>query len=294
MRPARLRVMTDFDADLAAFGQRLAAAGLGQFAEVLMGMARYSVRLVADSALPTETMRTSRLGGMPDLPAMTRWPSNDGEPLSFIAQVNLAEVAQEEVAGVLPKDGLLSFFYEAVAQSAWGFDPADHGSAAVLYTAANAGTERLEPPPGLTSEGVFPSIGLRARAELTFVPWESFAVESVGMSRDEGFAYAGIFDSGDQTIHRLLGHPDPVQGDMQLECQLVTNGLHCGDSTGYRDLRAAGLRDGAAEWRLLLQVDSQDEAGMMWGDVGRLYYWIKHTDLLTRDWELSWLILQCG
>ena len=81
---------------------------------------------------------------------------------------------------------------------------------------------------------------------------------------------------------------------MQVECQLVTNGLYCGDSTGYQDPRAKDLRDGAAEWRLLMQIDSQDEADMMWGDMGRLYYWIKHSDLLAHDWELSWLILQCG
>ncbi|MBO0823759.1 MAG: DUF1963 domain-containing protein [Actinobacteria bacterium] len=285
--------MTDFDADLHAFSQRLAAAGLGRFANALIQMTRSSIRLIADRTVPTETMNTSRLGGMPDLPATTHWPTNDGKPLSFIAQVNLAEVAPYDLEAVLPKDGLLSFFYEAVAQP-WGFDPADHGSAAVLYTPPNAGTERRSHPAGLTSEGVFPSIGLRSRAELTFAPWESFVVEALGMSRDEGFAYADTFGTGDQTIHRLLGHPDPVQGDMQLECQLVTNGLYCGNLTGYRDPRAAGLRDGAAQWRLLLQVDSQDEAGMMWGDLGRLYYWMRHSDLLARDWELSWLILQCG
>jgi uncharacterized protein YwqG len=33
---------------------------------------------------------------------------------------------------------------------------------------------------------------------------------------------------------------------------------------------------------------------MMWGDVGRLYYWIKHDDLVARNWDLTWLILQCG
>ena len=64
------------------------------------------------------------------------------------------------------------------------------------------------------------------------------------MSRDEVFAYADLFDREDATIHRLLGHPDPVQGDMQVECQLVTNGLHCGDSTGYQDPRAKELRAG--------------------------------------------------
>lgn len=286
--------MIEFEADLAAFGQRLGEAGLDRFTGALMEMARPSIRLVAERALPAETMRASRLGGLPDLPTTTSWPTNDDQPLSFIAQLNLADVAPHDVEGILPKDGLLAFFYEAVGQVAWGFDPADHGSAAVLYTPASARAERRDPPPELTHEGVFPSIRLAAHAELTFAPWESFVVEALGMSRDEGFAYAGTFDSSDQTIHRLLGHPDPVQGDMQLECQLVTNGLYCGNSTSYQEPRAVDLRAGAAEWRLLFQIDSQDEVGMMWGDVGRLYYWIKHSDLLTRDWSLSWLILQCG
>jgi len=33
---------------------------------------------------------------------------------------------------------------------------------------------------------------------------------------------------------------------------------------------------------------------MTWGDVGRLYYWITREDLIAGNWELSWLILQCG
>jgi hypothetical protein len=65
------------------------------------------------------------------LPPAITWPRNDDEPLSFIAQANLADVAAYDSEGVLPRDGLLSFFYDAVTQGAWGFDPADHGSAAV-------------------------------------------------------------------------------------------------------------------------------------------------------------------
>jgi uncharacterized protein YwqG len=286
--------MTGFVSEVVAFRQRLEAAGLGGFADSLVQMARPSVRLAADPALPTAEPAASRLGGAPDLPASISWPRNEDGPLSFIAQVNLADVAAYEPEGVLPSDGLLSFFYDAVTQSAWGFDPADHGSAAIIYTPARIVTDHRVPPADLAEDGVFQALGLRPQAELTFAPWESFDVESLGMSRDEGFAYADLFDSEDATIHRLLGHPDPVQGDMQVECQLVTNGLYCGDSTGYQDPRAKELRGGAAEWRLLLQIDSQDEAGMMWGDVGRIYYWIKHADLLRRDWDLSWLVLQCG
>jgi hypothetical protein len=33
--------------------------------------------------------------------------------------------------------------------------------------------------------------------------------------------------------HRILGHSTNIQGDMQLEAQLVTNGLYCGDPSGY-------------------------------------------------------------
>ena len=39
---------------------------------------------------------------------------------------------------------------------------------------------------------------------------------------------------------------------------------------------------------------SDDSAEMMWGDVGRLYYWL-HRDALDRgDWESTWMILQCS
>jgi hypothetical protein len=38
------------------------------------------------------------------------------------------------------------------------------------------------------------------------------------MRREEVFAYADV----DAAIHWLLGHPAPVQGEMQFECQLVT------------------------------------------------------------------------
>jgi len=34
---------------------------------------------------------------------------------------------------------------------------------------------------------------------------------------------------------------------------------------------------------LLLQIDSEDDAGMMWGDVGRLYWWMKKDELTRRD-----------
>jgi uncharacterized protein YwqG len=102
-------------------------------------------------------------------------------------------------------------------------------------------------------------------------------------------AYVDIDTAYPGTVHRLLGHPDPIQGDMQQECQFASHGLRPGEA-GESD---AELLGGAVDWRLLLQVDSQDEVGMMWSDVGRIYFWITEGALAAADWQDCWLILQC-
>jgi uncharacterized protein YwqG len=80
---------------------------------------------------------------------------------------------------------------------------------------------------------------------------------------------------------------------MQLECQLVAHGLYCGDASGYEDPRAQALEPGATDWRLLLQIDSEEDAGMMWGDSGRIYYWMTRDALAGRRWDEAHMILQC-
>jgi hypothetical protein len=37
------------------------------------------------------------------------------------------------------------------------------------------------------------------------------------------------------------------------------------------------LNEAARRWVLLLQADSDDDTGMMWGDGGRLFVWIPET-----------------
>lgn len=82
---------------------------------------------------------------------------------------------------------------------------------------------------------------------------------------------------------------------MQVECQLASNGVYCGDGNYLKRPEAQSLIPGADSWRLLLQIDShEDETGMMWGDVGRLYFWIKEDDLALRKWGATWMVLQCG
>ncbi|MSQ97636.1 MAG: DUF1963 domain-containing protein [Gemmataceae bacterium] len=93
--------------------------------------------------------------------------------------------------------------------------------------------------------------------------------------------------------HRLFGWPDPVEGDMQLECQLVANGISYGK--GYPNPMPELIKVGAKDWQLLLQIDTDEEnPGWMWGDVGRIYYWIHKDDLAARRFENVRLFLQCS
>jgi uncharacterized protein YwqG len=82
---------------------------------------------------------------------------------------------------------------------------------------------------------------------------------------------------------------------MELECQLASHGVYCGDPAGYQSEAAQRLASGAADWRLLLQIDTdEDGPGWMWGDGGRIYYWIKQQDLASLRFDDAWLILQCS
>lgn len=48
------------------------------------------------------------------------------------------------------------------------------------------------------------------------------------------------------------------------------------------------------DWAMLLQLDTDDAAGWMWGDVGRLYYMSRKSDLTVGNFENAWMVLQCG
>ena len=54
-----------------------------------------------------------------------------------------------------------------------------------------------------------------------------------------------------------------------------------------------GVEEGAPEWRLLLQLDSDEAVDVMWGDVGTLYFWIRESDARAARFDRTWLILQC-
>ena len=71
----------------------------------------------------------TRFGGAPDLPEGFEWPRYGyGDeaplPLAFLAQFDCRGLAKHDKDGLLPHEGVLSFFYEYRSQR-WGYDPKD-------------------------------------------------------------------------------------------------------------------------------------------------------------------------
>jgi uncharacterized protein YwqG len=280
-------------ADVEDFVSRLDQVGLSSYADRLVQLVRPAIRLVPSAA--AARLGGTRLGGEPDLPGGTPWLEGPNGPLSFILQVDLGTMTTLVPDEGPPASGLLAFFYDAVSQEAWGFDPIDRGSWAVIYSSAEDELLPRAAPAALPAEGRFAGVDLKPVKELSFPVVESPGVRELGIfGPDLWWTYSRVLGSADETIIKLLGNPDPIQGDMQEECQLASNGIYCGDSKYGDDSRAQALAKDSGRWRLLLQVDSLDAAGMMWGDVGRIYFWLTDEDLRAHRWEEAWFVLQCS
>jgi hypothetical protein len=187
-------------------------------------------------------------------------------------QINLAEVAPADVAGVLPKSGMLYFFFHWHDQD----DPEGPDAGLVLYhDGSGQRLERVEAPADMHSGGHFRGIDLIPRLEWTFRScdgsieiWddlEARVAEAQGLEPPWGPA----------PIHRMLGHPEALQfWDLGEGQQLLLQ-------------VSSDCPTGVSDW------GPYPETGMMWGDCGRIYYLINDGDLKTRCFGDVWAHLEC-
>ena len=137
-------------------------------------------------------------------------------------------------------------------------------------------------------------MAVTAREEVSFPNLSPGMMQEYEVTEEEWTAYDETFGPEARPVHRIAGHPGEIQGDLRLRAQLVSNGIYCGNAKGYKEGRDRGLEAGAKDWRLLLQADSDEDAGMMWGDLGRLYFMIHEDDAKRHNFDRVWLILQCS
>ena len=281
--------------DQATLLTALNGAGLDRVSAALAGLARPSIRLTssasAEDALP---VGGSKLGGLPDLAPGTAWPDLRGVPMAFVAQIRLDDAAPYDAEHLLPATGLLSFFYDAQQQT-FGADPADRAGWRVVYDDGDrARLQRLPAPDALPAAARFTACALAFAGELTLPAQPTLDQPSLSLTADEQQHYEQLLaafpsQADHAAIHnRMLGYPETLQDDMRIQCQLVSHGV----ASGANDPRAAQLAGGALDWHLLLQLDSDEHAGMRWGDAGMLYYWIERDALQAKRFEDVWVVLQ--
>jgi uncharacterized protein YwqG len=221
----------------------------------------------------------SRLGGHPDMPKGTEWPTRDDVPMEFIAQLRLADLAKHDVEGLLPKTGHLLFFQN----TQWGVSDMDEDAkydcARVLYFDVDDGALVRTAPPRVEMEHEYMGQTVVPRvfdgATLAFSTYPSIP------------AGVSAFLAGDE-----LTPVRDVWQDFHCEYASIIAPRKDHESGYYRDNRVLGyLADqdyvGAMEVGevLLLQVDSDDRAGFQWGDCDKLFFVASEEAVKAKDFS---------
>ena len=250
----------------------------------------------------TLTPWQSKLGGLPYLPHEADYPhDSQGRPLYLLAQINCAEVPP---LPDFPHRGMLQFFISPYATLVhlWGLDyhhpdrqdyfrvlyyPEVHTDPAAVQQdfaflpplptppAAMTWTQKLLglfKKPALHLPFQYPC-AMHFTADEQLVPLDDAALHLSGAGvpdvdagnwfdvLDDDFTEA-YFDAIPHEGHRLGGYAHHVQEDLRIV-----------ENSPYRD------------YVLLLQLDSDEANGMMWGDLGVCHFYIHPDDLRRRDFS---------
>lgn len=255
-----------------------------------------------DTKLP---MGASKFGGKPDLPKGFEWyyfkgEGFDGEikdrPLSFLAQINCREVKVYDKDSVLPNRGMIYFFYE-LATMTWGFDPRDKGSARVYYFEGDISElVTMDFPEDLEEDYRLPEIHINYSCKKDLPSYEEFTDFEEHENCDEyDEKRVEVGYEHDEEISKLLGYADIIQNSMQLQCEQVDSGIYCGNQVKVSNTELKLMKERSKEWELLFQLDtvSTEDFELMFGDCGRIYFFIRKCDLQDRRFDKAWLTLQC-
>jgi uncharacterized protein YwqG len=261
---------------------------------------RKTIRKIVRHAILLRTKKSSeakiplgaaKIGGRPDLPADTEWPTyQDGKPLAFLAQIDLAEIAQlgTPIKG-LPSAGLLSLFSvwgwignggDQTPNDRTGFRQEEHGWTVVLHTPPAVKLERRKTPRGVISFKAAtveptPILSLpnhRIEPPLAALRWTDDEYERFDrMQSDYRSLQMGhwLKNSDSFASHHLLGGYALFQQEFPKEV----------------------LEKGLA---MFLQIGTDGSSGMSWEDGGELTFYADAKALAKGRFERIWGTCQGG
>ena len=221
---------------------------------------------------------STKYGGRPDVPVDFEWPVDEQDrPLSFLFQINCAEVAIHDKEKLLPEQGILSFYFQLDDDIDW-----DHMEryARVLF---------FDTPSAMLSQAVFPeNLPEEYRAQEhrvkiyhkdSYPDFEDYFYSNLN-STTVDFDQWDNYDAAREQLEPGFQEEDP---------RLIATSL------GYARLVQGSIIDDFDANVLLLQLNSDEvnADGLLFGDVGSLYFYISRNDLRERRFDRITFELQC-
>lgn len=257
----------------------------------LSALIRPAIALGSSSQKEKMPSGASKLGGSPDTPPGFEWPHSEGQPLSFVAQVNLEDLAPFDLEGQLPPSGLLSF---------WMHERLGIHQKFAAWRVLHFQGQKWQKAPVPQHDDLKKIVG----APLHPYMWASvpdvdncaeFYEENQVLDRELSlslsatiFAYTGL-SSG----HQMFGFPENIQYDVRCECALAWNIFLQSNEAESLALSEQNDTTEWTDWELLLQIGGDDNADLMWGDAGAIYFLIRRTDLQAARFDRCWFVFQC-
>lgn len=273
--------------------ESLKARNFVKEAEILQKEECSSVRITTAAAKEEDfALGESKIGGKPHLPDDFKWPYYLDEPLIFIAQFNLGEIAKYDVENKLPSSGMLYFFYEGGIE-VFGDDLSEKDGIKVAYYEGSIDKLKAINLPERSDASEYDELIIKP-CKLSFVAEPSYPLTQ--MLENDILDYDILDDddeANEETTNKLLGYPDLIQGDV-FDTAATIHMRRSGNTkfSSTKEYRAA-FQSELKKWMLLFQIDSDDQADVMWGDVGRVYFVIRDEDLERGDFENCWFEFQC-
>jgi uncharacterized protein YwqG len=281
--------------------------GLERLLPHLPTLARPSIRLFETEGLGSAG--SSRLGGLPDVSPVFRWPrlrdchlspkqaanSNLDTPLIFLGQLNWEQLKPYDIEGVLPLSGGALFFTGLeggayFATSIQEFYPYHFPLPGDLKYVLPRRLLRPQHEWTLPHYGFHGTIG-GGDARKCFFDTLYPGIEFLVLTDSERKSYeqlrANLGQAGTHR-HRLLGHPEYEQNPMRLELECQARGLDLNyknyltlydpQASLTRQLKQQAIE---SKWRLALQLGHLCTLDGLWGDAGSYYFWSKQEELYT-------------
>lgn len=271
---------------------------MNKYISLLQRYCQSSIRIDIGGQAP-EAVGVSHFGGKADVPGGFSWPVYKNMPLVFLAQLSCRELAAYDINHELPDTGLLSFFY-ALDNECYGYDSRDKEGFRVFWFDESKPLFTAEFPIGIPEKNMLPRIGMQFKREATYPHCEDFTILT-----DRQIDDYNKFEEAEQelqihrteSMHRTLGWADLIQNNTTWKCELLSQGYSFGAEYIKipEEIRNGSKLPSVHRWKLLFQLGTvkQDDFTLMFGDAGKLYFYIPEEDLRQHRFDRATGEMQC-